>query len=136
MNKIDEDKSDLFEARLIGVLVALPSLNNSLGNLAVALEKQTGKAWNKKKLFYMLKNEGYAKQWQLEAMLKMALLNGWMPAEMKDWMHIIWTLTGKKQSAEGGYNGDIYRKLAEISGKSELLFEQNYQQLMEKGYGQ
>ena len=72
MNKIDEDKSDLFEARLIGVLVALPSLNNSLGNLAVALEKQTGKAWNKKKLFYMLKNEGYAKQWQLEAMMSVA----------------------------------------------------------------
>ena len=136
MNKIDDDKSDLFEARLIEVLVAIPSLKNSLGNLALALESQTGKAWNKKKLYYMLKNEGYAKQWQLEAMLKMALLNNWMPSEIKDWMHIIWTLTGKKQSAEGGYNGEIYKTLAELSDKSEFLFEQNYKLLMEKGYGQ
>jgi len=136
MNKCDDEKSDLFESRLIETLIALPLLNNNLGNLALALEKQTGKAWYKKKLFYMLKGEGYGKQWQLEAMLKMALVNGWMPSEMRDWMHIIWTLTGKKQSAEGGYNGDIYKKLAEMSDKSEFIFERNYQQLMEQGYGQ
>lgn len=136
MNNINDEKNDLFEARLIEVLTDLPFIKNSLGNIALALEKQTGKAWNKKKLFYMVKGEGYAKQWQIESMLKMALLNGWMPSELKDWMHIIWTLTGKKQSAEGGDNSDIYKKLADISNKAEIIFEQNYKSLMEKSYGQ
>jgi hypothetical protein len=124
-------ESDLFEARLIRVLTELPHLNNGLGNLALALEVQTGKTWNKKKLYYMLKGEGYAKQWQLEAMLRMALINNWLPTNMDDWMHIIWTITGKKQSAQGGYNGEIYQKLAELSDKSELIFEENYKKLME-----
>jgi len=66
----------------------------------------------------------------------MALINGWMPLEMKDWMHIIWTLTGKKQSAEGGNNDEIYKKLADLSGKTEFNFEQNYNLLMDKSYGQ
>jgi hypothetical protein len=46
-------------------------------------------------------------------------------------MHIIWTITGKKQSAQGGYNGEIYQKLAELSDKSELIFEENHKKLME-----
>lgn len=135
MNKVDV-KNDLFESRLIEILIALPSLKNSLGNLAQALENQTGKSWNKKKLFYMSTGDGYAKQWQIESMLTMALLNGWMPTEMKDWMHIIWTLTGKKQPVEGGYNDEIYKKLADMSGKSEFIFENNYKSLMENSYGQ
>ncbi len=134
MNSIKDDRKELFESRLINVLITLPFANNSLGNLAVALEVNTGKAWNKKKLFYMQKGEGYAKQWQLTAMLEMALKNGWMPQEMKDWMHIIWTLTGKKQSAEGGSNSEVYKKLAELSDKNEFIFKNNYDMLMEKRY--
>jgi hypothetical protein len=135
MNKLDEEKIDLFETHLIGFLTALPEIENSLGNLAIALESTTGKSWNKKKLYYMVKGEGYAKQWQIIAMLEMALKNGWLPNEMKDWMHIIWTLTGKRQSAEGGNNDEIYLKLADMSGKAEFIFQQNYKLLMEKNYG-
>ena len=135
MNQKSMDKDDLFEVRLLDVLINLPGMHNGLGNVAAALEALTERKWNKKKLFYMQKGEGYAQKWQMEAMLKFALMRGWMPENKTDWKHIIWTLTGKKQAVEGGYNGEIYRMMAYLSNKPEIIFEQNFNKILEDGYG-
>lgn len=134
MNNNEENTKELFEGRLLYFIKQAPGMHGSLDKVAEELEAFTGKVWHPKKMHFMIKGEGYAKKWQLCALLEYCLQHGWMPETLTDWMHITWTITGKKQSVQGGYNGDIYRKLADMANKAEFIFEDNYNRIMDKSY--
>lgn len=133
---MNQTNKDLFEARLIAFMLSLPAIDGDIDRLSEVLAKYTQKDVSSKSLFFMSKSQGYAKKWLLMAMLEYSLKSGWMPASLKDWENIVWTLTGKKQSVLGGDNQMIYQQLADIADKPEISFQQNFDQLREGAYGQ
>ncbi|MFT5162450.1 MAG: hypothetical protein ACI9FJ_001026 [Alteromonadaceae bacterium] len=122
-------ENDTFESRLIRYLVTLPDIKGSYDVLAKALSHNTGKEIDGRKVTYLSKGQSYAKKWLIMAMFQLALENGWMPTDLKDWEFIIWTLTGKKQSVLGGDNSQIYNQLADMADKAEIIFENNFSQI-------
>jgi hypothetical protein len=127
----------LFESILIHYVARCGSFGNDYDKLAEYLSKVTGKSIDGRKITFMARGEKYAKKWLIEQLLSLALNNGWMPSNVEEWTHVIWTLTGKKQSIFGGDNSQIYRQLADVSGKPEIIFEQCFNRVIEENrYGQ
>jgi len=117
----------LFESVLIQHIAKHEDFNNNYDLLAEFLSKESGKIIDGRKITFMSRGEAYAKKWLIICLLKSALEYAWLPSTVDDWTHVIWTLTGKKQSIYGGDNTDVYRQLEDLSGKPEIIFEQKYQ---------
>ncbi len=122
-------QKDTFESRLISYLATLSSINNSYDALADVLSQRTGKKIDGRKITFYARGDAYAKKWLIMAMFDMALKNDWMPTDLQDWVYVIWTLTGKKQSVLGGDNRKIYQQLAELADKVDVIFENNFNQI-------
>ena len=123
-------KKELFESRLLLYIAEDSSIKNDYDTLAVLLSDKTGKKVNGRTINFMVKGESYAKKWMLTALLDVSFNMGWMPDTVSDWEHLIWTLTGKKQSVFGGDNTIVYQQLAELSNKPEILFENNFNEII------
>lgn len=134
-----EERKDLFESRLINHLInrvySDSSAYDACDQIADELSSRTGKNVRGQVVHFTMKGQSYAKKWFIEALMKWALDTGWMPSDLKDWEHLVWTITGKKQSVQGGDNTAIYKALAELCGKPEVIFETNYRQLLDNSYG-
>ena len=131
-NTIVNDKKWLFESVLIKHIAKHDDFMNDYDRLALYLSADSGKNIDGRKITYMSRGEAYAKKWLILCLLKTALVYGWLPNTPEDWMHIIWTLTGKRQSVYGGDNTLIYEKLADMSGKPECVFEQKYAEMLQE----
>lgn len=132
------ERKDLFETRLIGFLLANVIKKDAFegcNEIAAIMSQKTGKNVKGQTVHFINQGKVFAKKWFITTALEWALKEGWMPTDIKDWEHLIWTTMGKKQSALGGDNSKVYLALAELSGKPEILFENNYKHILDNNYG-
>ncbi|GHG06951.1 hypothetical protein [Thalassotalea marina] len=125
------EDSKLFEQKLVTFLLETDLFNASFDELAAFISNQSGRDFIPKKVFYISTGQLYAKKWLLTILMETSLRAGWLPNSVKDWEHIIHTLTGKKQSVRGGDNSQIFRMLADIADKPEVVFQNNFKVIVE-----
>lgn len=137
-NKLETEKTrGQFEQALIEYLSSQRAFSNSYDRLADYLSEKSGKEIDGRKINFLSRGDAYAKKWLIECLLETALIHGWVPFSTEDWENCIWVVTGKRQSVFGGDNTRVYEILADMSGKTEGVFEASYQKMLqESNYGQ
>lgn len=133
---VDPDTKRPFETVLIKYIANTRDFKNSYNKLAEYLSNESGKSIDGRKITFMARGEAYAKKWLMSLLLKTALQFGWLPESRMDWEDVVWVLSGKRQSILGGSNEALFKQLADITDKPEVVFETRFCQMMEASHGQ
>tara|TARA_A200000159_G_C7337259_1_gene345611 strand:+ start:5171 stop:5593 length:423 start_codon:yes stop_codon:yes gene_type:complete len=135
LNSNSQDKTlGQFEQSLIKFLAGQSAFNNSYDALASYLSERTGKNINGRKINFMARGDAYAQKWLKHELAISGLQFGWVPNSVYDWEAIVHLLTGKRQSIFAGDNSELYRQLADLSGKTEGVFAAAYQHMLEDSH--
>jgi hypothetical protein len=123
-----------FEQSLIKFLAEQSAFSNSYDSLAAYLSEQTGKNLNGRKINFMARGDAYAQKWLKLELAVSGLKFGWVPHSVDDWETVVHLFTGKRQSVFAGDNTELYRQLADLSGKTEGVFAAAYKNMLEDSH--